>query len=180
MDAFTSLTAELTARKKQYNYYRDQLLNFEEGSKIPYLEKLLGGAKVTWKTLEDISVKISSGGTPKTGVAEYYDGDIPWLRTQEVDFDEIWDTGVKITEAGLKNSSAKWIPENCVIIAMYGATVGKIGINKIPMATNQACANIQLDEKTANYRYVFHFLAMQYEYIKSLGSGSQTNKCWDC
>ena len=58
---------------------------------------------------------------------------------------------------------------------MYGATVGKIGINKIPMATNQACANIQLDEKTANYRYVFHFLAMQYEYIKSLGSGSQTN-----
>ena len=128
-----------------------------------------------WKALGDISFKISSGGTPKTDVADYYDGDIPWLRTQEVNFDEIWDTGVKITEAGLKNSSAKWIPENCVIIAMYGATVGKIGINKIPMATNQACANIQLDEKTANYRYVFYFLAMQYEYIKLLGSGTQTN-----
>ena len=128
-----------------------------------------------WKALGGISFKISSGGTPKTDVADYYDGDIPWLRTQEVNFDEIWDTGVKITEAGLKNSSAKWIPENCVIIAMYGATVGKIGINKIPMATNQACANIQLDEKTANYRYVFYFLAMQYEYIKLLGSGTQTN-----
>ncbi len=166
LDAFTELaaelTAELTARKKQYNYYRDQLLRFDDG-------------EVEWKTLGEISKKISSGGTPATGVAEYYDGDIPWLRTQEVDFREIWDTGVKITEAGVKNSNAKWIPENCVIVAMYGATVGRIGINKIPMTTNQACANINLDEKIANYRYAFHILTSQYEYIKSLGTGSQTN-----
>jgi len=131
--------------------------------------------KVEWKALGDIAVKISSGGTPKTGVAEYYNGDIPWLRTQEVNFGEIWNTGIKITEAGLKNSSAKWIPENCVIVAMYGATVGKIGINKIPMTTNQACANIELDNNTTDYRYVFHYLSSQYEYIKSLGAGSQTN-----
>ena len=58
---------------------------------------------------------------------------------------------------------------------MYGATVGKIGLNKIPMTTNQACANINLDEEVANYRYVFHFLTSQYAYIKSLGTGSQTN-----
>lgn len=140
-----------------------------------FLEKLLDGEEVEWKTLGEIAAKISSGGTPKTGVSEYYGGEIPWLRTQEVNFGEIWDTGVKITEEGLKNSSAKWIPGNCVIVAMYGATVGKIGINKIPMSTNQACANIQLDPKTTDYRYVFHFLCKQYEYIKSLGSGSQTN-----
>jgi len=139
------------------------------------MDKLLDGVEVEWKSLDEISQKISSGGTPKTGVAEFYDGDIPWLRTQEVDFGEIWDTGVKITEAGVKSSSAKWIPANCVIVAMYGATVGKIGINKIPMTTNQACANIELDEKIADYRYVFHFLLSQYEYIKSLGAGSQTN-----
>lgn len=144
-------------------------------SHLSYLETLLDEVEVEWKPLDDISVKISSGGTPKTGVAEFYDGDIPWLRTQEVNFDEIWDTGVKITGAGVDNSSAKWIPANCVIVAMYGATVGKIGINKIPMTTNQACANIQLDGNIANYRYVFHFLLSQYEYIKSLGSGSQTN-----
>ena len=144
-------------------------------SGVNFMDKLLDGVGVEWKTLGDVAEKISSGGTPRTGVSEYYDGDIPWLRTQEVDFGEIWDTGVKITEAGLKNSSANWIPENCVVVAMYGATVGKIGINKIPMATNQACANIQLDENAANYRYVFHFLSSQYEYIKSLGAGSQTN-----
>ena len=144
-------------------------------SSMSYMEKLLDGVEVQWKALGEVAEKISSGGTPKTGVSEYYDGDIPWCRTQEVDFGEIWDTGVKITEIGLKNSSAKWLPENCVIVAMYGATVGKIGINKIPMATNQACANIQLDENIANYRYVFHCLYSQYEYIKSLGTGSQTN-----
>lgn len=144
-------------------------------SELSYLEKLLDGAEVEWLSLDDISEKISSGGTPKTGVPEYYDGDIPWLRTQEVDFCDIWDTDVKITEAGVKDSSAKWIPANCVIVAMYGATVGKIGINKIPMTTNQACANIALDSKVADYKYVFHFLSSQYGYIKSLGSGSQTN-----
>ena len=139
------------------------------------LDKLLKGQKVEWKTLDEIATKISSGGTPRTGVADYYNGDIPWLRTQEINFDEIWDTGVKITKEGLQNSSAKMIPENCVIIAMYGATVGKVGINKIPMATNQACANIQLNEDLANYRYVFHFLMSKYQFIKSLGTGSQTN-----
>ncbi|HHX6017154.1 restriction endonuclease subunit S [Escherichia coli] len=180
LDKFTALTAELTAelnmRKKQYNYYRDQLLSFDDEQEKPiYLEKLLDGVEVEWKTLEDISIKISSGGTPKTSVSEFYDGDIPWLRTQEVNFCNIWDTEVKITESGVKNSSAKWIPKNCVIVAMYGATVGKIGINKIPMTTNQACANIQLNEEVAHYRYVFHFLCSQYTYIKSLGTGSQTN-----
>ncbi|EKE0008324.1 TPA: restriction endonuclease subunit S [Escherichia coli] len=144
-------------------------------SEMSYLEKLLDGVEFEWKPLEDISIKISSGGTPKTGVSEFYDGDIPWLRTQEVNFCDIWDTEVKITESGVKNSSAKWIPKNCVIVAMYGATVGKIGINKIPMTTNQACANIQLNEEVAHYRYVFHFLCSQYTYIKSLGTGSQTN-----
>lgn len=144
-------------------------------SRANFLEKLLDGVEVEWKPLGEVAHKISSGGTPKTGVSEYYDGDIPWLRTQEINFCDIWDTGIKITIDGLKNSSANLIPANCVIVAMYGATVGKIGINKIPMATNQACANIELDEHIANYRYVFHYLCSQYEYIKSLGTGSQTN-----
>ena len=140
------------------------------------IKKLLQGQAVEWKTLGEVAKKISSGGTPKTGIPEYYNnGEIPWLRTQEVNFNDIYDTGVKITEQGVKNSSAKWIPANCVIIAMYGATVGRVGINKIPMTTNQACANIEVNEEIAEYRYVYYCLANQYEYIKSLGTGSQTN-----
>jgi len=60
-------------------------------------------------------------------------------------------------------------------MAMYGATVGKVAINKIPLSTNQACANIQVNDKIANTRYIFYYLSKQYKYIKSLGTGSQTN-----
>lgn len=140
------------------------------------IKKLLQGQAVEWRALGEVAKKISSGGTPKTGIPEYYhNGEIPWLRTQEVNFNDIYETGVKITEQGVKNSSAKWIPANCVIMAMYGATVGRVGINKIPMTTNQACANIEVNEEIAEYRYVYYCLANQYEYIKSLGTGSQTN-----
>ena len=142
---------------------------------MKYIEKLLNGAEVKWMTVEEISKNISSGGTPRSNVAAYYGGNIPWLRTQEVNFREIWDTGIKITEEGLNSSSAKYIPANCIIVAMYGATVGRVGINKIPLTTNQACANIEVNDNIAYYRYIFHYLSSQYEYIKSLGAGSQTN-----
>ena len=82
---------------------------------------------------------------------------------------------MKITQAGLNNSSAKWIKPNCVIVAMYGATAGKVAINKIPLTTNQACCNLEIDQKMANYRYVFHWLCHQYHHLKSLGQGSQSN-----
>ena len=138
------------------------------------IKKLLEGVEVEWKTLGEIAENVSSGGTPNTGVEAFYGGNIPWLRTQEVGNGDIWSTSIKITELGLKNSSAKIIPANCIIVAMYGATVGKVGVNKIPLCTNQACANVQINAKIANYRYVYHFLLSQYKYIKSLGAGSQT------
>lgn len=85
-------------------------------------------------------------GNAKTSISDYYGGDIPWVRTQEVDWDYIYDTDVKITEEGLDNSSAKWIPSNCIIVAMYGATAAKVAINKIPVTTNQACCNLEINE----------------------------------
>ncbi|MDE5307005.1 restriction endonuclease subunit S [Providencia stuartii] len=139
LDKFTALTAELTAelnmRKKQYNYYRDQLLSFEEGD-------------FEWMTLGDVTKKWYSGGTPTAGKPEFYEGgNIPWLRTQEVKFSDVSETEVFITPAALKNSSAKWIPENCVIIAISGATAGRTAINKIPLTTNQHCGCLEIDDK---------------------------------
>lgn len=125
--------------------------------------------------IKDICSSISSGGTPKRDEESYYNGNIPWLRTQEVDFNEIFDTGLKITEEGLKNSSAKYIKENCVIIAMYGATAGKVAINKIPLTTNQACCNLEINPEIANYKYVYHWLFKNYQNLKALGQGSQSN-----
>ena len=160
----TELTSELTSRKKQYSFYRDKLLSFEDEV-----------YQVKWKTLLDISKKITSGGTPNRSNSLYYGGSIPWLRTQEVDFREIYDTELRITEEGLANSSAKWIEKNAVIVAMYGATAAKVGIAKIPLTTNQACCNIEVEEDIANYRYVYHWLTYNYEVLKSMGQGSQSN-----
>ena len=144
-------------------------------SKLQELIEELCPEGVEYKEIEDICINIVSGGTPKTSVSEYYGGSIPWLRTQEVDWCDIYDTSVKITEAGLQNSSAKIIPVNCVIVAMYGATAAKVAINKIPLSTNQACCNLEIDNTIALYRYVYHYLQREYLNLKSMGQGSQSN-----
>jgi restriction endonuclease S subunit len=77
-----------------------------------------------------------------------------------------------ITELGLKNSSAKIIPEDSVIVAMYGATAGKSAINKIPLATNQACCNLIIDNNKADYRFVYYYLVNSYEKLLSAAVGA--------
>lgn len=149
LDSFTSLTAELQAelqaRQKQYEYYRNQLL-----------EQNLEVQRVSLKAIVKHSC---SGGTPKKSNLEYYDnGQIPWIRTQDVKFNEITEVEGRITEKAIQETSAKWIPENCVIVAISGATAGRCAINKIKAATNQHCLNMEIDETKAYYRYVFHVL----------------------
>lgn len=167
LDTFQSLEAELEAeleaRKKQYEFYRDQLLTFTESE------------RVRWVTLNEVAQRVSSGGTPRSGTKEFYNGSIPWLRTQDIDYRDVYKTSVSITEAGLNSSSAKWVPENSVIVAMYGATAAKVAVNKIPLTTNQACCNITVDSNIAHYRYVYHWIAKQYFILKNLGEGSQNN-----
>lgn len=137
----------------------------------------MGGGirQVTWKKISEICTKVSSGGTPQSSNSKYYGGTIPWLRTQEVDWTDIYDTSVKITQDGMENSSAKIIPVNCVIVAMYGATAAKACINKIELTTNQACCNLQIDVSQALYKYVFYWICKNYEQLKKLGEGSQSN-----
>ena len=171
LDKFTQLEAELEAeleaRKKQYAYYRDQLLNF---SQCPPLN-----VNIEWKTLGEVCENICSGGTPSTKKKQYYQGTIPWLRTQDINWREVYDTEIKITEEAIANSSAKLIPTNCVIVAMYGATAAKACINKIPLTTNQACCNLQVNEKVAHYKYVYYWISNEYERLKAQGEGCQSN-----
>lgn len=121
--------------------------------------------------IQQICSHICSGGTPKSTVAEYYDGNIPWLNTKEINFNRIYETEKTITEEGLNNSSAKWIPANSVIVAMYGATAGKTAITKIPLTTNQACCNLTIDSTKADYRFVYYALFNDYSYLASLTNG---------
>ena len=158
LDSFSSLEA----RRKQYAYYRNELLTFDR-------------ERVITACIQDICTRICSGGTPSSKRHDYYDGNVPWLRTQDIDFNVINQTSATISDEGLKNSAAQWIPANCVIVAMYGATAAKVAVNSIPLTTNQACCNLQIDESKADVRYVFHWLSNEYEHLKALGEGSQSN-----
>ena len=103
-------------------------------------------------------ITTQSGGTPNTKKTEYYEGgDIPWLSSGEVNQGYITSTEKFITQIGLDNSSAKWTPKDCVVIAMYGATAGKVGFVKIPLTTNQAvCTLLPCD----NFKPIFLYYAV--------------------
>lgn len=126
-----------------------------------------------WKEIKisDICTRVTSGGTPKSTIAEYYGGSIPWLNTKEVNFNRIYKTEKFITDLGLENSSAKLIVTNSIVVAMYGATAGKSAIIKIPLTTNQACCNLTIDPTKADYRFVYYALYNDYDRLASFANG---------
>jgi len=128
------------------------------------------------KKLGDIS-NVTSGGTPNRSKLEYWNGNIPWVTTSLINFNEIEQTEENITELGLKNSSAKLFPIGTILIAMYGQgmTRGKVAKLNIQSTTNQACAAILL-ESNLETNFVFQYLSNKYEDIRSLSNeGGQKN-----
>jgi type I restriction enzyme S subunit len=123
-------------------------------------------------TLDDICDKMYSGGTPSTKRDDYYGGNIPWIRTQEVKFNYILDTEIKITELGLKNSSARYIPKNTIIIAMYGNSAGRVAYSKIEATTNQACCNFVSDKEICDPSFVYFNLLGRYREIEGKANGA--------
>ena len=121
--------------------------------------------------LGEVCDRVCSGGTPNSRNSKYYDGGIPWLNTKEIDFGRIYSTERTISQEGLENSSAKWIDENSVIVAMYGATAGKVAVSKIRLTTNQACCNLHIDEKKADYNFVYDYLLDNFSILASLANG---------
>ncbi len=114
----------------------------------------------------------SSGGTPSRSIASYYEGNIKWLTTSELRDNLIDDSIEYISEAALKNSSAKIFPQDTVLMAMYGATIGRLGILTTESATNQACCAMMCNPKKCDYKYLFYSLQGMRDYIISLGSGA--------
>ena len=111
-----------------------------------------------------------SGGTPSRNRPEYYDGGIPWVKTGELNNGCIYRTEESISEEALDNSSAKKYPKGTVLMAMYGATIGKCAILGIEAATNQACACVVPNPDTYN-RFLFYYLLSQKEEFIKLGKG---------
>ena len=128
--------------------------------------------------IDDLCADVFSGGTPLTSRPDYYvNGNIPWLKTKEVNHRRIYTTENYITQLGLESSSAKLVPANSVTVAMYGdgQTAGRVGLTKIPLATNQACCNLIIDRRIADPEFVFYQLVDAYESLvaRKTGSGQQ-------
>jgi len=117
--------------------------------------------------------KTSSGGTPLSTKQEYYiDGNIFWVNSGEVKRGLITDTNHKINQLGLDNSSAKLFPIDTVLIAMYGATVGQVGILCIEASTNQALCGLFPNKERVLPLYSYYFLKTQTEKFISLSVGT--------
>ena len=112
----------------------------------------------------------SSGGTPLKSKPEYYGGNIPWLKSGEVAQGLIYSVEETITEYGLKSSSAKLFPKNTVLVAMYGATAGKVGVLKIESTTNQAVCGI-LPNESYIPEFLYYYLLSQTDYLISQSTG---------
>lgn len=155
------LTTELEARKKQYSYYREQLLNFEEG-------------EVEWKTLQKLTSLITKGTTPKN----YTNNGIAFIKTEA--FDGTYINPNKLSfideETHKKELKRSILKHNDILITIAGATIGKCAIvpkGILPANTNQALAIIRLNPDV-NLKYVFHLIKSNYltKYIEQNIKGS--------
>lgn len=176
LDSFTlltaELTAELTARQKQYAFYRNYLLDFRNEDvtkKIPEIDC----SNVEYKKLGEVC-NVQSGGTPSKKESEYWNGGtIPWLAStvckNKKSVEEVTNY---ITEKGLKNSSAKMMKEKTTLIALVGATIGKIAFLPFEASINQNVAGLfPIDENIVNADYLFYACSTLYSKFQNLGNG---------
>ncbi|MBR4334291.1 MAG: restriction endonuclease subunit S [Clostridia bacterium] len=119
--------------------------------------------------------QIGSGGTPSKTHPEYYEGNIPWIKTGDLREQYLYKSDEYITEEGLHNSSARIYEPNTVLVAMYGATIGATSILRISACTNQACAAFRPVEKVVP-EYLYYFLiSKRKKFIHDGVGGAQPN-----
>jgi type I restriction enzyme S subunit len=144
-----------------------------------YKHTSLGWIPEDWEVKElGKFATVTSGGTPDRRNVEYWNGNIPWISTSLIDFNNIDEAREFITEAGLRNSSAKIFPAGTILMALYGqgVTRGKVSILTFPAATNQACAGIFPKDGCIDKSFLFQSFVFRYQDIRSLSNGgSQEN-----
>ena len=157
----TNAERNLANAKELFQSALDEAMRPKKG----WVEKRLGGV-----------CKTTSGGTPSKSRPEYYDeGTIPWLRSGEVCRKDISETEMFITQLGVKNSSAKLMPPNTVVVAMYGATAAQVGILRIESTTNQAVCGILPNDKFRPEFLYYYFRSIQDKLAARAQGGAQPN-----
>ena len=156
--------------------YRYHFIDFK-----PYISEGLmkdssqGKIPKNWsvQSIEEFVDDMKNGGTPKRGESDYWDnGTVPWLKTGEINNNIIIKSEEYITELGLKNSSAKLLPINSIIMALYGkGTAARIGLLKLEATTNQACCAMICNDFNKTL-FLYLFLLFNQKEIENLASGS--------
>jgi type I restriction enzyme, S subunit len=117
--------------------------------------------------------KLTAGGTPDTNIFEYWNGDIPWMKSGDVNLRKIHKVDGRITQSGFDNSSTKRIPPHSVLIALagQGKTRGLVAINEIELCTNQSIAAIIPNPSKLYFEYLYYNLESRYQELRALSSG---------
>ncbi|MHA1972572.1 MAG: restriction endonuclease subunit S [Candidatus Hodarchaeales archaeon] len=172
VEKIEELFTRLDQGTKTLQYCKNHLLTYKKSiireSFIPKSQD--------WKSKKIAEVtRTTSGGTPKRTNSSYFGGDIPWLKSGELNDGDVFSSEEYITQLGLENSSAKIFPVNTLLIALYGATVGKLGILKLPAATNQAICGITPYEQL-DLKFLFWYLySIRSELLRKRIGGAQPN-----
>jgi type I restriction enzyme S subunit len=148
------------------------------GGEMVWNEELEKEIPIGWEniTVKDFCIDMKSGGTPSRINSEYWNSnDVPWLKTGEIKNNIILSTEEYTSYEGLKNSSAKLLPKDTVLMSMYGVNAGEIGILKFEASTNQACCGMICKNQIHSAYLYFHLLHNQ-EFIASQSiGGAQEN-----
>jgi len=150
-------------------------LRFKEFVKSKKMKKSkLGLVPDDWEVVNIKEIgKVGAGGTPSTTKREYWGGDIRWMNSGELNLKYVHEVAGRITQEGLNNSSAKFLPKYCVLIGLagQGKTRGTAAINMVELSTNQSVAFIGPDSKKVYYHFLFYNLDFRYEELRKLSTG---------
>lgn len=148
----------------------------KSGTNIPQLRFPEFKAEDEWEenNIGKISKNVTAGGTPSTLKKEYWGGNIRWMNSGELNNKKIFEVQGRITKEGLKNSSTKLIPENCILIGLagQGKTRGTVAINRVELCMNQSIAAIYPNKKIFNSDFLYHNLDNRYKELRNLSAGS--------
>ncbi len=168
--------------------YKDNLTNYQSlkatmlskmfpkaGQRVPEIR--LDGFEGEWEIVKlGDNCRIITGGTPRTGVKEFWNPkEIPWMSSGEINKKILNETEEMISCIGLENSSAKWVKQNSVLIALagQGQTRGRVAINKIPLTTNQSIAAIETNN-SIDFLFLYTDLGRRYDELRLISSGDGT------
>ena len=165
-------TLEATAQA----IFKEWFVNFNfPGATGKMIDSEIGEIPEGWRVgeIKDLCKKLASGGTPATIKKDYYDGDIDWFSTKELQDNFIFESDKKITKTGLESSSAKVFPKGSVVMAIYAApTVGRLGILGKEATFNQAACGFVANEEIASNEYIYLLLLSLRDDFNRLANGA--------